>query len=444
MPTVRRIHAAVAGGALALAVLGACHPPEAPSDLGLTLTSPRVAWSEGEVRVHGADLRGALAQSARAPRLWVHDTLPLLTYRLDDTTLGGRLPALRAGTVPLALELDGVRHQFAPMQVAGFTDAFTLPGEVTWDLLPYHVGGHPAVIAVGGGPNAERRAGVYQLDTRTVTAFGPPVPWDVVRGPGVSYRPGVFLLKPVASDTVEAWTPWPTPRRVSTHPGVSFFRQLMELGPDTWFASSHHQFTVSSPAGPSFERAEETEGVHMSPRGDRATIRVDYDEAGAPVFDVPSGRLAYHVAGVRTVLGADFSPDGELLALGGTPIAFDGPGRVTLVRAATGEVLRDTVFASQRLLFGLAFDPEQPLLYAGVTEVVGDSARPAVLVLRRDDLRPVAKLGVPADAPACPVTCYKGVLIRSLGPALYVVAANGPLRVWRFALPADLAAVAAP
>jgi hypothetical protein len=81
------------------------------------------------------------------------------------------------------------------------------------------------------------------------------------------------------------------------------------------------------------------------------------------VFSVPEGDIAYLFVGVQSVMAADFSPDGTLIAMaaGSSLQAMDG---MQLRDATTGAFIRMLERPGAGPVRGVAFDPARPYLYA--------------------------------------------------------------------------------
>jgi hypothetical protein len=383
------------------------------------------------------------------PSAWLDDE-PLAVHRIDDTTVAATLPPV-SGSHTLTVRGIRIEPLVVPLTVygyAGFDDGYPF---IIGDVLVWPRTGHASVLGVSSGGLAS-----IDLDTRVVTVFDsvfdPARCWGGLRGPGVTPRDSVFVVLPIGSPSVESWRIGPTPVRLDVHPEHGIPRQLMQLGDDVWLRGGAHSLAIRwrtdsmQPYQEIGYLVEETEGVHLSPRKDRATVRVDHAADGLPVFDVPSGDLAYRVDDLKVAAGVDFSADGELLAVVGGTTWFESPtGRVVLLEASTGRVLQDTTLDLH--VFAVAIDPVRPWLYVGATDP--DSSRreaddrllrfrPILVVLERSTFRVIATLRGGPDAPwGCHYQCYKGVIALSDAPFAYVVWGWDPPATiaWRFALP---------
>jgi hypothetical protein len=429
---------AVKRATVALAVIGvaACDGTIAPATFPARVAVTE-AWSGAEVPIVSQGFRTTWL----LPSAWLDDAA-LAVRRVDDTTVAATMP-VASGSHTLTVRGLYTEPLTVPVTVYGYAGADDTYPDIIADVLVWPRTGHASVLGV-----SQLGLTLIDLDAKTVTVFDsifdPTRCWDVLRGPGVTLRDSVFLVLPVGAG-VESWQLGATAVPLASHPGINVTRQVMQLGPDTWLLSHHHFVEVVSRAdsGSPYQaqvtfQAEETEGVHMSPRKDRATIRVDRAWGGIPVFDVPSGAVAYRMTTQEVAAGIDFSADGELLAVVGGTTWFESPtGRVLLLRASDGEILQDTTLDLQ--VFAVAIDPVRPWLYVGATESDGGRARPVVLVLERSTFRVIATLRVPENAPLCSYGCYKGVIALSDAPVAYVVWGFDPPATiaWKFTLPPD-------
>jgi hypothetical protein len=402
-------------------------------------------WSGNDVEITSQ----GFGTSWPLPSAWLDD-VPLAVHRVDDTTVAATLPATSG---PHTLIVRGLRIEplVVPITVYGYAGVWDAYPDLIADVLVWPRTGHASVLGV-----SPLGLTFIDLDTHATTVFDsvfdPSACWTGLRGPGVTYRDSVFVVLPVGSSSVESWHIGPTPALVRTHPEHGIPRQLMQLGDDTWLRGGAHLVSIltrsdsTQPYLWTSYRAEETEGVHLSPRKDRATIRVDKVPGGIPVFDVPSGALAYRVEQLEVAAGVDFSADGEYLVIVGGTTWFESPtGRVVLLRASDGHVLQDTTLDLH--VFAVAIDPIRPWLYVGATDpdssqlAPGDRLpgfRPILVVLERSTFRVIATLRGTADAPwSCHYRCYKGVIALSSDPVAYVVWGFDPpaTTAWQFTLP---------
>jgi hypothetical protein len=436
----RRMRLAVARAGLVLAAASAvaCDGTIAPETFPVRVTVTE-AWSGAEVPI----VSRGFGATWLLPSVWLDD-VALAVRRLDDTTVAATLP-VASGSHTLTVRSLYTEPTTAPITVYGYAGADAAYPDIIADVLVWPRTGHASVLGV-----SQLGLTLIDLDAKTVTVFDsifdPARCWDVLRGPGVTLHDSVFVVLPVGGGA----SLWHLGAEASSARRLDFdvFRQVMQLGPDTWLRSGHHSIAVISRAdssspyqSPVTFSAEETEGVHLSPRKDRATIQIDKAWGGVPVFDVPSGAVAYRITTQEVAAGIDFSTDGELLAVVGGTTWFESPtGRVLLLRASDGEILQDTTLDLQ--VFTVAIDPVRPWIYVGAAEPDGSllgGAHPVVLVLDRRTFAVIATLHVPPDAPTCDTGCYKGVIALSDDPVLYVAWGWQPPHTiaWRFTLPSD-------
>ena len=395
--------------------------------------SPTTLWGGGTLLVRSAAFKpggtGATIQAGG---------MSLVLTRVDDSTMTTRLPNTLSGTITPTAVVSGVTVDLAALMVYGYAETVSYEPLFDEDVYVWPRDGHARIMggyfyASTGGPVPDPGLGFIDLDTRAVTSFPGILNTNILRGPGATYQDSIFILKSSGNGPVEVWRLLPTPTLLESHPEVTSGRQALRFGPNAWFTSSNHSFSY-----PGFQfagnAAEETEGVFMSPRHDRATITVDHVFVpGVPVFNVPSGTLAYSISQLASAQGVDFSPDGELLAMAGGITGWpEGAGRILLLNATTGAVIHDTTV--DRRVFAVAIDPVRPLLYVGL---IAADDRPVVLVLDRNSFKTLGEMAVPATAPSCFLGCYKGVIALSNAPALYVFwGFNGASRAYRFTMPA--------
>lgn len=369
-------------------------------------------------------------------------TIPLV--RVNDTTMSAKLPTTMSGTVSAQVDFGGTSVAVPALQVAGFA-AMAQPAnaDIVWDVYATTRNGHAAAVGT-------TNAGLVFIDLESSTTSAPVAGsnYGWLRGPGATYQDGVYLLR-AANDPLASWDfTGATPAKIATHNTVvsGTTRQAMRLGPNAWFVSTNNQFQTlvrSNDADPfvvTTTTASETEGVYMSPRHDRATIAVDRVLTGVPVFQVPSGNVAYTLTELKSVQGVAFSPDGARFAMAGGSIDKpEDPGRVLLVDAASGNVQRNVLL--DRSVFAVAIDPVRSVVYVGVNPPIAGQAeaRPAIVVLDQATFAVVGEMAVPPSTMGCQLgSCYKGVLNLGSDGALYMFwSYNGPARVYKFALPAN-------
>ena len=412
-------------GCILVGCAAACSDSTTPGQADFTV-SPSTAWAGSEVVVGSHAL-----ERASAPPVFRSGDSTLASRSVNDSTWAVTLPTTASGQVQLRLALDGDSVTLAPVTVLGFTGTRVFTVDFPWDLLVWPRTGDAGVL----GGDLSGNLVLLNATTGAVTTVDSLFDVSLMRGPGVTTRDSTFLLRPRLSTSLEAWTPFPSPARTAEFASITSTRQAMQFGPDAFFVSHNHQFEVTAPGGSYTEQAEETSGVIMSPTHERATIRVNDAWSGVPVFDVASGAIAYRVSDLKTAEGADFSRDGQLLAVAGGTGGPEAANRVVLVRSADGTVLHDTTFTS--VVWSVALDPDRPLVYVGidVPDAGGAGAtHPGVVVLDRASFARLGVMVAKASEPACIIGgCYGGVLAVSSEPAVYAVWSwQAAARAWRF------------
>lgn len=422
MPRVNSL----AGTTLIAALVGvaaACQSHDTTVPVIQFVVSPSTAFAGSTVLIRGTDFRtrgtGAIVTVSDSD-------VPLI--RIDDTTMSARLPVSAAGVLTPVLTLDGDRIPLTAITVFGFADMQAF-NQQPYEASVWPRTGHAVVMGLSVDL---RNLLLFDLDAKSVTRdsaihIGP-------HRPGPSYQDSVFLLRS-AGDTLEAWRLLPVPSRVAAYPGVGngMDWEAMQLGPNQWLTSN--KYDISTPAGG--VAIVQPQGVYISPRHDRATVSA-LDASGGPslgtplaaipVFAVPSGAVAY-LSPLKAVMGVDFSPDGELLAMVGGSLYISSIKRVVLLRASTGEVLGDTTI--DRNVYAVALDPVRPLLYVGTVT----ANRPTLLVLDRSTFRVLGEMQAPAftfGQSDLATTIQGSVIALNSQNGLYLFW-NG--NAWRFTLP---------
>lgn len=345
----------------------------------------------------------------------------VLLVRIDDTTMSALLPATLGGSVAPVLKLDGYQLPLASITVYGFAAMHSYE-ESTHEATVWPRTGRAVVM---GFSDETGGLSFFDLDATTVTTL--PQVHYLLHSPGATYQDSVFLFK-LGDDSIESWRVLPVPERLATYGGIGDLAnwEAMQLGPNQWLTASKSGITYPTGGVQTFQ----PQGVSMSPRHDRATLRTLGSDplTGVPVFDVSSGRIAYTVP-LKVAIDADFSSDGELLAMTGGSVFVSDQKRVMLFRASAGEVLGDTTF--DRSVYSVAIDPSRPLLYVGTRT----GNRPTIVVLDRATFRAVGEMQAPAYVSAA---AYPGVIALNSQNGLYFFwYGNGdPSPAWKFTLPA--------
>lgn len=410
--------------AAAVTMSAACSDNTTPGQGDFTV-SPAAAWAGSDVIITAHDLSAASAPVVRA------GDSTLTVHPVNDSTWAVTLPTTAAGPVQLAVALGG-ESATLPVTVRGFTGLQTFTADFNWDLLVWPRTGDAGVLAGDANGNLVR----LNATTGAVATFDSVFDATLMHSPGVTTADSTFLLRPRLSAALESWKLYPAPARTAQYGTLTTTRQAMQFGPTAFFVSHNHEFDVATSQGSYTEPAEETSGVIMSPAHDRATIRVNSDPSGVPVFDVSTGGVAYRVADLKSAEGADFSSDGQLLAVAGGTADPGSAHRVVLVRASDGAVLHDTTLAS--VVWSVALDRTRPLVYVGIDipdAAGGGATHPGVVVLDRNTFGRLGTLAAPSSGPGCIISgCYGGVLAVSSEPAVYAIWSwqIPETRAWRF------------
>lgn len=435
---------------LALGALTACIgndevPPSFDGPITLSGTS---LWAGQTLTLESADF--AQIGSTDSVIVLVGDSASRAT-RVDATRYAVTLPTVGRGPFPVRVRWRGL-EQFAPSVTLYGFDRFESTSVRFWNDQQVVRREAPQIVAIDASTS---RYAMLDVISGAVTPIPVPAANNGCRGPGPTPDPGLFLLQRYEgpATALERWRLFPTPQLLDTLRGVTCVRQVMQLSTNRVFRSTHHYYELLTRPHPdsAFTSSapipgEETEGVTLSPRGDRAAIQIDFDQAGPPVFDVASGSIAWRATSFRGTTGAEFSPGGGWIALVGADSAhflgnwgMDSPGQRVEIRWATdGSVVAARSF--DRALMGAAYDPTVNLVYVILAEVrePGVSNAPSILVLDGSTLATRGHLRLPATVPGCLNGCYHAVAAVSAEPAIYVVAAElgtSYTARWRFTMP---------
>lgn len=341
------------------------------------------------------------------------ETIPLAP--LNATHLVAMIPeTLTGGSSSAELLLDGVAHPLGDVFVAGYVGEHRYDEPIFYDAYRWPRDASASVLGfVNGVPTR------VDLEANQMQAIGLPSSGGM-RGPGATPDPDVFLV--VVDGVLESWRFRPTLSLVERFSYIPGFgqpvspRQAMLMSPTAMlYAPGQHRHAVfvrDDPAQPFtwdgwFLEAEETEGVYLSPRGDRATLRVDADPAGVSVFDAASGAIAYRTP-LRATFGVDFSPDGSRILLGGRHVEDRNIPRLVVLDAATGAILADTTFGYT--IGAVAWDEERPYIYVLLED---PGSGPILGVFDKTTLAPVALMRPPGVVESASSCCYRAVIAPS-------------------------------
>jgi hypothetical protein len=399
-------------GPIALLVaLAACTDPSTSSRSPVPPAVFRLAapdaWSGGAVTVFSST-----PLPSTLPTVSVGGQAVTVT-RVNDTTLRAALPAaVGPMTVVVAGAQDTLR---AAVTLHGFEAMGTLFG--VWGVLSPFPGAAAAVIGNGA-------AGVVTADlhTGTVTTYPDSMHSSSCGwGPGVTPDSAQFILQTPngASACANArWAIAPSPLMLETTPPFSTAesdnrRVIAELAPRRWLVSEKYDIALwicdtgcvlsyldNLPAAP--DVAGRIDGVHLSPRGDRAAVDVYYDQraTGIPVIDAQTARVAYWKPTMAWSEGAAFSPHGDTLFIAGGDSATGGQSWMFVLRASDGAVMDSVPLAVRP--GDVALDPAGRWIYvsgvshsyhvsywsvAAALEVIDRGTMQAVTVILSDSIQ---------------------------------------------------------
>jgi hypothetical protein len=421
---------------LMLLALAACKrsPILMPYPNGDYTVLDRQVWPGGTIRIASEDFR---TWGEGASLTFANSSIPLT--RLDATTMSGVMPSGHATTGVPTLRYDNYSFQLATLTRAGYLDDRSLSSSanIIGDAYVTALAGEPHVI---GGVDDGRLA---IINMRTGAVDAPPI-FDVneLRGPGMTYLPGNWILRSTGS--LESWLIGSTPIKLADH--AEFLpddtRQVARLSAANWLLTTNDRWELHSESGSSARYAtllstkaiSEPEGIYVSPRGDRATLRVGKVETGVPVFDAQLGSVAYTTA-FTSVQGVDFSADGAQLALvGNQPGAAGSYAVLEVLNATSGSVMSRKAIDGD--LFAVRFDPEANRLLVGVTRENLRDKGPSILVFQLPNLVEVAQLDVLGSGHPCSEarTCQGAVIGVHHDEVIVFHSHTGPAHLWRFKL----------
>lgn len=406
-----------AGPAWVLLLVAACGPnepmfrePQPFQILGLP------AWSGGEVRVTSA----AFAWSTALPTVLIQDTAVAVT-RLDSITVLVRLP-VASGTLALRVQAPGVDAVPQDIQLVGLDTTWAGPPLVSLPEVWPAGSPVPSVVAI-----ADRHLVDLDLRFSTMSQVLPESTVDArcMSAPGLAADPNILVVA-TASDSacgpLEAWTIRPQPSVVDSGPAFGYpnpyYQSALYVGPGKWLLSRMDSIILATRdanggyAHTVFPLFEATR-FKVSPRGDRA-LPVG-GRGSVPVFDLPSGEVAYTIEG-KAILAAAFSEGGDTL------FVADDTGGLQVRDATTGNQLGTVLVPASFGIWDIVVDEGRPWLYA----LVSYGYSPSVFVVDRRTLTIAGRFANATGAEVAGENFWRAVL----SPAerrLYVVVPNfGP------------------
>ena len=360
---------------IAIALAAACDDPSSSGSHPVTIDRTHVI-AGGSFLIHSQDLR------ASRPNLIAIDTFEMQQERVNDTTLRVRIAPKARG----ALNLTVNGRTVGVLNVAGFISYRPRTTDITGNprRFPFH---GPVSLIAGTDDRAVVQFIPATGEIRTLLT-GYWLDNANTRSAGPTPDPSVFLLQPVGSDSLEPWFDKPleawnlsgVPSRVRSFRRQSNHRVLAQLNDSVFLLGTHHFVQSYKMANGSQHTIymgtyEETNDIVLSPRKDRAAIRVHGSPTGPPVFDMLTGDTVYHIRSVRGAEGVAFSSDGDTLFVLGY-INHDRDSKLLVLDAASGQEL--SRIELPYWVEDLAFDPATSIAYLGVTQQV-DPLEPGAL-----------------------------------------------------------------
>lgn len=409
---------------LTIVMVAACDDPSSSGPHPVTIDQNSVV-AGSSLLIYSQDFR------ISRPNLILADTFELPHERVNDTTVRVHVAPKARGALSLTvngrasgvLNVAGfVSHRRVTASIAGNPRRFPTDGPVS--LI---AGGEDRTIVQFTPATGEVRTLLsgYWLDNGNTRSIGP------------TPDPDVFLLQPVGSDSVEPWREkaleaWDlrgTPTRIAAFPRVSNLRVMAQLNDSVFLYGTHHlvhSFKMSN----GFQHTlylgtyEETNDIVLSPRRDRAALRVHGSPTGPPVFDMATGDTAYHIRAVRGAEGVAFSRAGDtLLVLGYNTHSQDS--KLLVLDAATGQELNR--FELPYWIEDLAFDPVTSIAYMGITEQGNPFEEVALRVLVFDVTRMRIIGEMSAHEPSSFPCFYRNIFVGTDG-VFFVCSGD----TWRF------------
>jgi hypothetical protein len=389
---------------------------------------------------YGIDSREAIAGSAveitsdlfryvAEPKVTM-DTFDLAVTRLNDTTISAVVPRQARGVY--ALKVDG--YEIAHVRVFGFVSFTARTNDLVGNGYAFVDAG--AVSLIYG--TADKRIVQFFPGTASQRTILNDYLIDngFVRSAGPTPDPSVVLFSPFGrnpanpwNNPVEAWRVGTIPVQVGGYP-IDNGRVIAAFNDSVVFRGFHHDVETRKLRAGKFVIAywgqyEETNEVVISPRGDRAAIRVHGSPTGPPVFNTASGDTAYHLRQFRGAEAVRFSATGDTLYM----IGYNSQEQSTLVavKASNGQQLMERPLPEW--VEDMTYDPEAGILY--LLAIEGNTLHavpPGVLHVSVIDAKTFTTLGdMSTGTPGTYACWYKNPAVGPDG-VFYVCGGD----VWRF------------
>ena len=251
------------------------------------------------------------------------------------------------------------------------------------------------------------------------------------RGAGPTTDPNVVILQP-HTGSAELWRVNGQPSKVGVL-AFSMLRVATMSSDSTFLIASHHfisgvKYRASHQVfPPTMTWVEETEGMTMSPRGDRVAVETNYPVA--LVFNAQTGDTAYSVRALESVRAVAFSASGDTLyMLGG--VAGGGKTLLLSLDATTGRELGRLELPSYEV-GALTLDTDGSRLYAGVTSSsiwLDGAGTIHLLVMDAQRLSLLGEMTAPSPATPDRQGCFYSAIAFSIDAIYYECGGS----VWTF------------
>ncbi len=396
---------------VALLALACGSPPAGPGpppELSLLTDS---VFSGGSIQATSSAFSGVLFP------LEVHfdDGSILTTEYIGDSTVTVQVPEIdRTGRHEVRFSMGDVTLFSPSITILGYSSTIEVDGWIQGrELHPY-----PWDVPLFALGFTETSIALLDLVDGSLNRITD-VQFSSWYGPGVSFVSTEVIVPSGMDDSVDVWQLLPVVQKIGREYVENLWlRQTWRLSSDQWVVTGHHNTWVS--AGKRYDKQESPWAIVFSPALDLATISVNHNSRGVPVYSLSTGDTLYHVEELLASEGAAFSPDGSDLFLLSNNCCTSAL-RVVRVEAASGIV--QVEFADSTLKpIAIASDPAGEWVYAVAEEedgVVG------VLVLDALTLELVGRMRTPPDKAPCPCSSGFAAVPHAVGKRLAVIPGSG-------------------
>jgi hypothetical protein len=344
---------------------------------------------------------------------------------VTDSGVQFTVPDSLDGAVEIGLRVDGAIRWADTFQVAGFVEQHEATSWIGWESWNLTTIEHGAATDVWGAVAGGRLARLTP-STGFVASFDTLLDYFILRSPGPTTVPGLWVVAPpaaVALDSLEIWQFYPYPAKVQRIPRMGIERQVAQLGSTVWLLTAHHGVrtidgATDSVLYSSLNGYEEAQVLFRSPGGDRTTFTFHGGSQGMPFFGA-DGFPVFHLQGMRGPSGVAFTPDSARVIVVGYAQDYSG----LLMEAVLGDGSRvDSI--------PLSYDPRAVALgQDGRVYVLGmaGSGRPFLEVYDRPGYHRLGRMQALAGTRACAFLCQDAIVaFDHLAGRVYVVDAADP------------------